>query len=73
MLPDCPRCEGCLLPDRSYEFLAFHCMNCGTVLDPVILQNSTRRPNVIPVEQRFPIAVDCDTDPPQDDDAPAMM
>jgi hypothetical protein len=73
MLLDCPRCRGCLLQDRTYEFLAFRCINCGTVLDPVILENSARQPKVIQVEQDFPIDIDGEADPPQDYDSSAWI
>lgn len=45
---DCPRCDGLMARDNCMDlkdeagqcwFVAWHCLICGEVLDPVILKN----------------------------------
>lgn len=49
----CPRCTGLMIRDEFLDlqdeagrcrFMAWRCMICGEVIDPVILQHRTTRP-----------------------------
>lgn len=50
----CPRCSGLLVRERFEDFpgefagLSFQgvrCVNCGEIMDPIILEQRTHRPN----------------------------
>jgi len=52
---DCPRCGGLLVTDQcldlqddsgQFDFWGRRCVQCGEVIDPVILQNRRRKPPV---------------------------
>ena len=54
----CPRCQGFMAPESCFnlnydagemEILAWRCLQCGELIDPVILQN---RENPPPVDGR---------------------
>jgi hypothetical protein len=57
---ECPRCRGLLVTD-SYldleddtgriDFLARRCVQCGEVIDPVILLNRRRQPSERPASR----------------------
>jgi hypothetical protein len=50
----CLRCEGLMIPDWYHDlletgqsnFMGWHCMNCGAVVDPVIVANREHPPDV---------------------------
>ncbi len=51
---DCPRCNGLMAQDNFMDlkdeagqcrFVAWHCLICGEVLDPVILKNRSAPPD----------------------------
>jgi len=57
----CLRCQGLMVPDLFMELLdksgkehckGWRCVNCGDLLDPVILQNEARR-SVKPLTARL--------------------
>ena len=35
----CLRCRGLMVIEPCFDFLAWRCVQCGDVIDPVILQN----------------------------------
>ena len=41
--PTCPRCEGLMVMEEYGDFPAQRCVQCGEVIDPVILQNRQQR------------------------------
>jgi hypothetical protein len=50
----CPRCSGLLVRERfedfpgefaGLNFQGVRCVNCGEILDPLILEQRTHRPN----------------------------
>lgn len=38
----CLRCSGFMVLEPCFDFLAWRCVQCGDVIDPVILQNRQR-------------------------------
>ncbi len=49
----CPKCNGMMFQERfknlledsiSFSFRGWHCIFCGAILDPVILENRTKLP-----------------------------
>jgi hypothetical protein len=49
----CTRCRGLMVPDRfvdlrddtgRLEFVGWHCINCGEVVDPVVLTHRINGP-----------------------------
>lgn len=49
----CPRCQGCMTQETCmdlkdemgiFTFSVLHCLNCGEVVDPLILQHRLRAP-----------------------------
>jgi DNA-directed RNA polymerase subunit M/transcription elongation factor TFIIS len=40
---DCPKCQGLMISERmtdySIVFYAWRCVNCGTIVDTMILKN----------------------------------
>ncbi len=45
---DCPKCKGLMVNERFSDYFlvcyAWKCVNCGTVVDPVIQKNQRRPP-----------------------------
>ena len=43
---ECPKCKGKMCGEKYYDFVRFfeawRCVNCGEVIDPVILANRER-------------------------------
>lgn len=57
----CLRCEGLMVPERYQDlldeagqinFVAWHCLNCGNILDQVIVANREHRPEPTPHRHR---------------------
>ncbi len=53
---ECPRCKGHMISqyfedisdDTGYiQFSGYRCINCGEILDPVIMANRKNRPHMI--------------------------
>jgi hypothetical protein len=40
----CLRCGGFMVTEQCFDLLARRCVQCGELVDPVILQNRDRRP-----------------------------
>jgi PHP family Zn ribbon phosphoesterase len=38
----CSRCRGLMVIEPCFDFLAWRCVQCGDMIDPVILQNRQR-------------------------------
>lgn len=45
---NCPKCNGFMAPDRSYDVPAEHCMNCGFL---VLGERQVAMPEIPPVRQ----------------------
>ena len=45
----CPKCQGLCLEERYYSlqdnefFYAYRCLNCGNMIDEIIMENRNRR------------------------------
>ena len=62
----CPRCRGFMVLVRyedwgstttNQSFLAWDCVQCGAVIDSVILANGAKRPFPIRTRARLPVAM----------------
>jgi hypothetical protein len=38
----CSRCSGLMVLEPCFDFFAWRCVQCGDMIDPVILQNRQR-------------------------------
>jgi len=52
----CPRCKGNMISEHFEDisddtgqitFHGFRCINCGEVIDPVVIANRTKRPHLV--------------------------
>jgi hypothetical protein len=54
---ECPKCQGLMVRERfsdsAVSFDAWKCVNCGAILDPVIIQN--RRSNTPATPKAAPV------------------
>lgn len=39
----CSRCEGLMVTEEYADFRARRCVQCGEIIDPIILENRQRR------------------------------
>ena len=50
MMSSCTRCHGLLVPEdvrgMDFRYEGWRCMNCGAIVDPVILKNRIDPPVV---------------------------
>lgn len=63
---NCPRCNGCMMQDDFLDiqdetgqcrFVAWRCLICGEVLDPVILKHRSSPPEPMVDRARLPLTV----------------
>ena len=62
----CPRCSGLMVKEYCFDyrddsgklaFLAFRCILCGEMIDPLIIKNRHHRPNRRQIQREDPVTV----------------
>ncbi len=62
----CPRCDGLMVKEYFFDyrddsgklaFLAFRCILCGEIIDPIIMKNRKHRPNRRQIQRSNPVTI----------------